>query len=97
MLPREPTQEGLYLHYKAINDCADIPIVIYNIPGRTGITITQELYDRLLKIPNIIGMKDSSGDLFSMNLFVRRGEHPSSLMVKILFYWEDCWPAPPVE
>lgn len=59
----KPTQEGIYQHYKAINDAVDLPIVIYNIPGRSVINITDETLVRLSKLPNIIGVKDATGDL----------------------------------
>jgi 4-hydroxy-tetrahydrodipicolinate synthase len=59
----KPTQEGLYLHYKAINDCADIPIIIYNIPGRSVVDMSVETMARLAKLPNIVGVKDATADL----------------------------------
>ena len=51
----KPTQEGLYLHYKAINDCADIPILIYNIPGRSVVDMSVDTMARLFKLSNIVG------------------------------------------
>ena len=51
----KPTQEGLYLHYKAINDAVDIPIIIYNIPGRSIVDMSVETMTRLFKLPNIVG------------------------------------------
>ena len=59
----KPTQEGLYQHFKAINDAIDIPIVIYNIPGRSVIDMTVETMTRLHKLKNIIGVKDATADL----------------------------------
>jgi 4-hydroxy-tetrahydrodipicolinate synthase len=59
----KPSQEGLYQHYKAINDSADIPIVIYNIPGRSVIDMSVETMARAFELPNIIGVKDATGDL----------------------------------
>lgn len=59
----KPTQEGLYLHYKAINDAVDIPIIIYNIPGRSVINMSVETMARLHKLPNIVGVKDATADL----------------------------------
>lgn len=59
----KPTQEGLYQHYKAIAQAADIPIVIYNIPGRSVVNITDETLARLSEVPNIVGVKDATGDL----------------------------------
>lgn len=59
----KPTQEGLYLHFKAIHDAVDIPIVIYNIPGRSVIDMSVETMARLAKLPNIVGVKDATNDL----------------------------------
>ena len=59
----KPTQEGLYQHYKAINDRCGIPILIYNIPGRSVIDMTVETMARLFELKNIIGVKDATGDL----------------------------------
>ncbi len=59
----KPTQEGLYQHYKAIHDAADLPIVIYNIPGRSVVNLTDETLARLSELPNIVGVKDATGDL----------------------------------
>tara|TARA_Y100000590_G_scaffold134200_2_gene153509 strand:- start:2627 stop:3511 length:885 start_codon:yes stop_codon:yes gene_type:complete len=59
----KPTQEGLYHHFKSINDSCDIPIIIYNIPGRSVVDISIETMKKLSKLKNIIGVKDSSNDL----------------------------------
>src|SRR5690606_33031036 len=59
----KPTQEGMYLHFKAIHDAADIPIILYNIPGRSVINLTDETIARLAELPRIIGIKDATGDL----------------------------------
>ncbi len=58
-----PSQEGLYAHYKAINDAVQLPVVVYNVPGRTSVDIANDTLYRLSKLPNIIGIKDASGDL----------------------------------
>ena len=58
----KPTQEGLYLHFKAINDAIDIPIVIYNIPGRSVVDMTTETMARLFKLSNIAGVKDATAN-----------------------------------
>ena len=59
----KPTQEGLYQHYKAINDRCGIPIIIYNIPGRSVIDMSVDTMARLYELKNIIGVKDATGDL----------------------------------
>jgi len=59
----KPTQEGLYLHYQAINDCADIPIVIYNIPGRSVVDMSVDTMARLFKLSNIVGVKDATANM----------------------------------
>ena len=59
----KPTQEGLYQHYKAINDRCGIPIIIYNIPGRSVIDMSVETMAKLFELKNIIGVKDATGDL----------------------------------
>lgn len=59
----KPTQEGLYQHFKAVNDAADIPVVIYNIPGRSVVNMSVDTMARLAKLPNIVGVKDATGDL----------------------------------
>ncbi len=59
----KPTQEGLYQHYKAINDKCGIPILIYNIPGRSVIDMSVETMAKLFELKNIIGVKDATGDL----------------------------------
>ena len=59
----KPTQEGLYQHYKAINDKCGIPIIIYNIPGRSVIDMSVDTMARLYELKNIIGVKDATGNL----------------------------------
>ena len=59
----KPTQEGLYQHYKAINDNCGIPILIYNIPSRSVIDMSVDTMARLFELKNIIGVKDATGDL----------------------------------
>ena len=59
----KPTQEGLYQHYKAINDKCGIPIIIYNIPGRSVIDMTVDTMAKLYELKNIVGVKDATGDL----------------------------------
>ena len=59
----KPTQEGLYQHYKAINDKCGIPIIIYNIPSRSVIDMSVDTMARLFELKNIVGVKDATGDL----------------------------------
>jgi 4-hydroxy-tetrahydrodipicolinate synthase len=59
----KPTQEGLYRHYKAVAEAVDLPLVVYNCPGRTGISIAPETVARLAKFKNIVGIKEASGNI----------------------------------
>ena len=59
----KPTQEGLYQHYKSINDQCGIPIIIYNIPGRSVIDMSVDTMARLYELKNIVGVKDATGNL----------------------------------
>ena len=59
----KPSQDGLYAHYKAIHDAVEIPIVIYNIPGRSIVDMSVETMARLAALPNIVGVKDATADL----------------------------------
>ena len=59
----KPTQEGMFQHFKAINDAVELPIIIYNIPGRVVVEMNVETMARLGKLPNIVGVKDSTGDV----------------------------------
>lgn len=58
-----PSQEGLYRHYEAINNAVELPVLVYNVPSRTAGDISNETLERLSKLPNIIGVKDATGDL----------------------------------
>jgi 4-hydroxy-tetrahydrodipicolinate synthase len=64
----KPTQEGLYQHFKAINDSADVPIVVYNIPGRSVIDLSVETMARLFKLANIVGVKDATANMARASL-----------------------------
>ena len=68
----KPTQEGLYQHYKAINDKCGIPIIIYNIPGRSVIDMSIDTMARLFELDNIIGVKDATGDLNRVDLTLKK-------------------------
>jgi len=59
----KPTQDGLYAHYKKLNDEVDIPIIIYNIPGRSVVDMSNETLTRLSELKNIVGLKDATADL----------------------------------
>ena len=59
----KPTQDGLYQHFKAMHDAADLPIIIYNIPGRSSVDMSVDTMARLAKLPRIIGVKDATADL----------------------------------
>ena len=59
----KPTQEGLYQHYKAVAEAVDIPQILYNVPGRTGVDLTNETTLRLADIKNIVGIKDATGSI----------------------------------
>jgi 4-hydroxy-tetrahydrodipicolinate synthase len=58
-----PSQEGLYAHYAAINEAVQLPVLVYNVPGRTSVDISNEVLARLAKLPNIVGIKDATSDL----------------------------------
>src|SRR5438132_2015981 len=59
----KPTQEGLYHHFKAVHDTVELPIIIYNIPGRSSVDMTNATMARLAQLPNIVGVKDATNDL----------------------------------
>ncbi len=63
----KPTQEGLYQHYKAINDNSGLPIIIYNIPGRSVVDMSVDTMARLFELKNIVGVKDATGELDRVN------------------------------
>lgn len=62
-----PTQEGLYLHFKTIAEEIDLPMIVYNIASRTGVNIEPETMERISKVKNIVGVKESSGNLEQMS------------------------------
>ncbi len=68
----KPTQEGLFQHYKAINDKCGIPIIIYNIPSRSVIDMSIDTMSRLFELKNIVGVKDATGDLERVNQSIKK-------------------------
>ncbi len=68
----KPTQEGLYQHYKAINDNTSLPIIIYNIPSRCVIDMSVDTMARLFELKNIVGVKDATGDLNRLDQTIKK-------------------------
>tara|TARA_B100000945_G_scaffold307034_1_gene295064 strand:+ start:19 stop:903 length:885 start_codon:yes stop_codon:yes gene_type:complete len=68
----KPTQEGLYQHYKAINDNTSLPIIIYNIPSRCVIDMTVDTMSKLFELKNIVGVKDATGDLNRIDQTIKK-------------------------
>lgn len=66
----KPTQEGLYQHFKTLTDEVDIPVVMYNVPGRTGVNMLPETVARLAVIKNIVGIKEASGSLTQISKII---------------------------
>ena len=58
-----PTQEGLYAHFAAVHDAADLPLVLYNVPSRCAVDLAPETLGRLARLPNVVGVKDATGDI----------------------------------
>lgn len=67
----KPTQEGLYLHFKTIAESVDIPIILYNVPGRTAVNMLPATVARLLEFRNIIGLKEATGDMRQASNLIR--------------------------
>ena len=67
----KPTQEGLYLHFKSIAESVDIPIILYNVPGRTAVNMLPATVARLLEFRNIIGLKEATGDMRQASDLIR--------------------------
>ncbi len=68
----KPTQEGLYQHYKSINDNTNLPIIIYNIPSRCVIDMSVDTMARLFELKNIVGVKDATGDLNRLDQTIKK-------------------------
>lgn len=77
----KPSQDELYKHYKEIAGGVNIPVLLYNNPARTGINISAGLMEKLSKIDNIVGVKDSSGDMTLTGEYIRRTEEEFSVLV----------------
>ncbi|MES2352952.1 MAG: 4-hydroxy-tetrahydrodipicolinate synthase [Pseudomonadota bacterium] len=67
-----PTQEGLYRHFRAIAEAVDLPVILYNVPGRTACDMSNDTVVRLAEIPNIVGLKDATGDIGRAGDLLRR-------------------------
>jgi len=68
----KPTQEGLFLHYQRVAEAVDLPLILYNIPGRTGVNMLPETVERLCAVPNVVAIKEGSGSLQQMTDIIRR-------------------------
>ncbi len=68
----KPTQEGLFQHFRAIAESTSLPIILYNVPGRTSVNLLPETVARLSEIPNIIGVKEASGDISQISEVIAR-------------------------
>ncbi len=66
----KPTQEGMYRHFKAVAESVEIPIILYNVPGRTGVNLEPATVARLAQIPNIVALKEAGGSLEQVNRIV---------------------------
>ena len=84
----KPSQEGIFQHFKAISEAVDIPVIVYNVPGRTVVDISPETMGRLSKLPTVIGCKDATGDISRVAEMIDRcgedfiqlsGDDPTSL------------------
>ena len=75
----KPSQEGIVAHFKVLNDAFDLPIILYNVPGRTGSNMTAETTLKLAEFNNIIGVKEASGDLGQMSQIIKN--KPAHFMV----------------
>lgn len=75
----KPSQEGIIAHFKMLNDSFDLPIILYNVPGRTGSNMTASTTLKLAELNNIIGVKEASGDLAQMSQIIKN--RPEGFMV----------------
>lgn len=83
-----PSQEGVYQHFRAINDAVQMPVLLYNVPSRCGVDIANETVARLSALPNVVGIKDATGDLARVSMMrltcgddfvLLSGDDPSAL------------------
>lgn len=83
-----PSQEGIYQHFRAINDAVQMPVLLYNVPSRCGVDIANETVARLSALPNVVGIKDATGDLARVSMMrltcgddfvLLSGDDPSAL------------------
>ncbi len=79
----KPDEAALLRYYTDLAAVSKVPLLIYNIPQRTGIAMTRDLFELLLEVENIVGMKDSSGDVYALGLFLAGGKDP------VIFNGED--------
>ena len=68
----KPTQEGLYQHFKAVAAAVDLPLILYNVPGRTSVNLLPQTVERLSQIDNIVGIKEASGSLSQVTEILHR-------------------------
>lgn len=68
----KPNQEGLYLHFKTIAEATELPVMIYNVPGRTVVSISPDTIARLAELPNVVAVKEASGDLDAMSEIISK-------------------------
>lgn len=76
----KPSQEGLYRHFRALHDATDLPILLYDVPARTGCVLTPDTISRLAELPRIVGLKDATGELGRPVLLRRKLGDPFRLL-----------------
>lgn len=74
-----PSQDGLYAHFRAMAEAVDVPVVVYNVPGRTAVNLLPETVLRLAEIENVVGVKEASGDLLQISTIIR--DRPEDFLV----------------